>query len=310
MTTLAMFPGQGSQVVGMGKDLLEQFPYVGQVFEEAEDGAKFNIRKLCFEGPESDLKLTENTQPCILTVSLAYWRVLKEETSLEPEYFAGHSLGEYSALVSSSRLSLLQAAELVRSRGQYMQAAVPKGTGSMAAVLNFPAEDLEKLCGESSSDGSIVELANFNSAAQLVVAGHKEATDRLLEKLQEKGIKTVLLPVSAPFHSSLMKPARDKMAPLLADAKILPGDGKIIANYTGSIEPEYSYNFLVNQIDSPVKWLQTMELAKTEQCTRYIEVGPGKVLFGLARRILPRKEVEILVSQNIEATIKQINGAN
>lgn len=285
---LAMFPGQGSQYVGMGRELLNEFPSVKVVFEEAADAARINIRKLCLDGPEDELKLTANTQPCILTVSVGIWKVLSEETGLKPDYFAGHSLGEYSAIVAAGKLTVGRAAMLVRKRGEAMQEAVPLGVGAMAAVLNVPVEELQTRCKKINREDNVVEVVNFNSPQQLVVAGHKKAVDELCSGLETDGLKFVILPVSAPFHSSLMKPARDAMEPLLNETPIKKTDTKIIANVTGKIEPAYNASHLIKQINSAVLWTQTMETAAQVGCETYIEIGPGRVLFGLGRRVIAR----------------------
>ena len=302
---LAMFPGQGSQFVGMGRDLLTEFPSVRTAFEEAEDAARLNIRKLCFEGPEDELKLTANTQPCILTVSVAVWRVLSEETGLQPALFAGHSLGEYSAVVAAGKLPLGKAAYLVRRRGEAMQQAVPAGIGAMAAVMNVPADDLKARAAKVSKPGSVVEVVNFNSPQQLVVAGHRPAVEALCNGLEADGLRFVALPVSAPFHSSLMLPAREAMAPLLEEAPFAHTSQPVIANLTGKIEPEYGPRFLIEQINSAVLWTQTLETSHQSGCDTYLEVGPGKVLFGLARKTLP-KGPKLLHTEDVKQTIKDV----
>ncbi len=302
---LAMFPGQGSQFVGMGRDLLNEFPAVKRVFEEAEDASKLSIRKLCLDGPESDLKLTANTQPCILTVSVATWQVLRQETGFEPEAFAGHSLGEYSAIVAAGKLDLGRAALLVRRRGEAMQAAVPPGVGAMAAVMNVTADDLKARCLKATGPDGVVEVVNFNSPQQLVVAGHKTAVDTLCHQLEADGQRFVSLPVSAPFHSSLMKPAREAMTPLLNDTKFAKNGTKVIANLTGKFAPDYGPSLLIEQINSAVLWTQTLETSHHAGCDTYIEIGPGKVLFGLARKGLP-KGPKLLHSEDMKQTIKDI----
>lgn len=299
---LAMFPGQGSQFVGMGKDVLEQFPAQKATFEEAEDATKVNLRRLCLEGPESDLTLTANTQPCILTVSTAIWRVLQTECDIKPSTFAGHSLGEYSAIVAAGRLDLATAARLVRKRGEAMQDAVPAGKGAMAAVLNHPAQELEKLCKEVSKPDGFVEIANYNSPAQLVVAGHKTAVDALCKTLEAASVRFVLLQVSAPFHSKLMNKAREAMTPLLKEAGFKNNGSKVIANLTGKVEPDYNAEYLIKQIDHPVLWTQTMETAVASEHKAYLEVGPGKVLFGLARRAVP-KDSKLIDTSDIRKAI-------
>lgn len=305
--TLAMFPGQGSQFVGMGKQLLADFPYVKTAFEEAEDATKLNLRALCFDGPEEDLKLTANTQPCILTVSVATWRVLVNEAGFKPAFFAGHSLGEYSAVVAAGKLSLSDAAGLVRKRGEAMQAAVPPGVGAMAAVMNLAGEDLKKKCAGVSKPGRVVEVVNFNSPQQLVVAGHKAAVDELCQKLEAAGVRFVMLAVSAPFHSSLMAPAREKMTALLNAAKFTATVAPVIANLSGKVAADYGPKYLIEQINSAVLWTQTLETAQAAECDAYVEVGPGKVLFGLARKTLA-KGPKLFNTEDAPKAIEDVKG--
>lgn len=303
---LAMFPGQGSQFVGMGRDVLEQFPASQSVFQEAEEATKINIRRLCLEGPEEELKLTANTQPCILTVSVAIWKVLQQETSLQPALFAGHSLGEYSAVVAAGKLDLSRAAYLVRRRGEAMQQAVPEGVGAMAAVMNCPVEDLEARCAKASRPQQMVQVVNYNSEQQLVVAGHKAAVDELCTQLEADKIRFVPLAVSAPFHSSLMSPARESMTPLLMESTFHRTPNKVVANLTGEVVEDYTADYLIKQIDSPVRWLQSMRVAGDHGIETALEIGPGKVLFGLARRTLP-KGVKLLATENVRETIQALH---
>jgi len=304
-TTLAMFPGQGSQYVGMGRQLLSEFPGCKVAFEEAEDAAKINIRKLCLDGPEEELKLTANTQPCILTVSAATWLVLEQEAGFKAQWFAGHSLGEYSALVGAGKLALGRAAFLVRRRGEAMQAAVPAGTGAMAAVMGVAPEALQARAAEISRPGSVVEVVNFNSPQQLVVAGHKAAVEDLVKALEADKARCVMLPVSAPFHSSLMTKAREAMEPLLRDTPLCDSPVKVIANRTGKIENPYQIQHLIEQIDHSVLWTQTLETAVAAGCTDFVEIGPGKVLAGLAKRQIP-KDARLVHSDDIKAAITSL----
>lgn len=304
-STLAMFPGQGSQYVGMGRQLLSEFPESRLAFEEAEDATRVNIRKLCLEGPESDLKLTANTQPCILTVSVATWRTLQKEAGLSADWFAGHSLGEYSALVAAEKLSLARAAFLVRRRGEAMQEAVPAGTGAMAAVIGVDPNTLQAKALEFSTPSSTVEVVNFNSPQQLVIAGHKDAVERLVAHLEIEKARCVMLPVSAPFHSSLMSKAREAMEPLLRDTPLCPSDAKVIANRTGKLAHPYAVDQLIEQIDHSVLWTQTLESAVASGCQAFIEIGPGKVLNGLAKRQVPR-ESKLVHSDDIKAAISAL----
>lgn len=303
---LAMFPGQGSQTVGMGKSLFSEFPSSKATFEEAEDATKLQIRKLCFEGPEDELKMTANTQPCILTVSVAIWRVLVEETGIQPDLFAGHSLGEYSALVAAGKLDFSRAAFLVRRRGEAMQEAVPAGVGGMAAIMKCPVERLEALCRDESKGGQMVEVVNYNSDAQLVIAGHKGAVESVVKAVEGEGGRAVVLPVSAPFHSKLMEPARLKMTPLLRESTIVKNTTKIIPNLTAEITTDYPIENLIQQIDHPVLWMQSFDKAMKSGMNTYLEVGPGKVLFGLARRALPRGETTLMATEELKETITQL----
>ena len=305
---LAMFPGQGSQYVGMGKSLLEEFPAAKAVFEEAEDACRVSIRKLCIDGPKEQLDLTAHTQPCLLAASVAVWSVLVAETGVAPSGYAGHSLGEYSALVAAGKLSLARAAYLVRRRGEFMQEAVPQGVGAMAAVLKLSYGDLEEACRKHSQSDSFVEIANYNSKDQLVVAGHRGAVEALVEDLSARKIRCVMLPVSAPFHSRLMAPAREAMEPLLLESEIVKNDRVVLANLTGKEVADYGASYLIEQIDSPVLWAQTMETALESGRDTYLEIGPGKVLFGLARRGLPKGEVRLFHTENVKETIKALQG--
>ncbi len=294
-----MFPGQGSQYVGMGKDLLDQYGEISSpVFEEASNAIDVDIKKLCLEGPESDLVMTENTQPCILTVSIAYWRVLCSRFEVKPEVFAGHSLGEYSAAVACGKLDFNAAVKLVKTRGRAMQEAVPAGVGAMAAVMNFSADKLEKLCEQLSSEDEKVEIANYNNSKQIVVAGHSSKVDLLVEEIDKEGARGVKLQVSAPFHSSLMRPARQVMEPLLNDTVMAENEALIIPNVTAQAVENYEAEYLIRQIDGPVRWTQTLATCKEMGVDTYLEVGPGKVLVGLGRREIGR-DAKFLLSENI-----------
>lgn len=305
LKTLAMFPGQGSQFVGMGKDLLELFPYSRCVFEEAEDAIKVNLRKLCFEGPESDLKLTANTQPALLTLSYAVWSVLEKELGFNPQAFAGHSLGEYSALVASGKLDFSRAVVLVRKRGEAMQSAVPVGVGAMAAVMRVEADELMARCQEVTAEvGKPVELANYNSPHQIVVAGYAEAVNALVAKLKAEKKRAVPLAVSAPFHSSLMSPAKDSMMSLFESTEIINNQSVVIPNITAEPTSDYNISYLSEQIDGPVKWTQSLQAAKDLGYVNYVEIGPGAVLSGLVKRTI--QGCEIINTSDIKSALTQV----
>jgi len=299
---LAMFPGQGSQCVGMGKELCEKFDIARKTFSEADEAAGFNLRDLCFDGPDDELKLTANQQPAILAASVAAWRVLTGETDLRPALFAGHSLGEYSALVAAGKLDFAQAVKLVRMRGQAMQRAVPEGTGAMAAVIGCDPEALIEKCEAVEGRFGTVEVVNFNSSQQQIVSGHKVAVEALVQALAKEKIRCTPLPVSAPFHSSLMASAREEMTSSLEDVMLHSTDQSVIANLTGTISQPYVIDNLIKQIDSPVLWTDTLSTAVDEGCDTFFEIGPGKVLFGLARRGVP-KGLRITHSDSIERAI-------
>ena len=289
MKILAMFPGQGSQVVGMAREILEQFPYAVATFEEAEDASGCGIRRLCLEGPDDELRLTAHAQPCILTVSIAFFRVLQQELSLRADLFAGHSLGEYSALVAAGKLDFARAVHLVRQRGLFMQQAVPAGIGAMAAIMNAPIDALEEACQKYSTDADgLVQVANYNMEQQTVVAGHKAAVDVLCTDFAARGLRVVKLPVSAPCHSRLMQPARDAMRPLLESTSLHRNNNKLIVNLSGKLVEDYQTSLLVDQIDHPVRWTETMATALHEGVDTFVEVGPGKVLLGFVRRAVGR----------------------
>ncbi|HWN11798.1 MAG TPA: ACP S-malonyltransferase [Pyrinomonadaceae bacterium] len=287
MTLAYIFPGQGSQHPGMGKNLVENFPVAARVLEELDDALHFSVSRLCFEGSPEDLQLTENTQPAILAVSVAVLRVLQSEGFPAPDYVAGHSLGEYSALVAAESLSRTEAIKTVRVRGRYMQEAVPAGVGAMAAVLGAELKEIEAGCAEASQN-QVCAPANINSANQVVIAGHAEAIDRANELLTARGAKRVIkLNVSAPFHCSLMMPAQERLeeyldAVLFQDLKTPLVTNVDAAEITGAQQARES---LVRQVSSPVRWLQSIELLIREGVDTFVEVGPGKVLTGLMRQI-------------------------
>ena len=282
-----LFPGQGSQHAGMGKDLAENFPLARQVFEEANDALGIDLAALCFNGPEDDLKLTANTQPAILTTSVAALRVLHSETGIVPQYAAGHSLGEYSALVCAGALGFADAVRIVRQRGTFMQEAVPVGTGAMAAILGLDSETLDRVCRDA-AQGQVVSPANFNSAGQVVIAGHAEAVERAMELAKENGAKRALpLPVSAPFHCSLMVKAGERLADVLAGVEVGEMTFPVVTNVEATPNQDATRvcQLLVDQVSAPVRWDETIACMVKLGVERYIEIGPGKVLAGLVKRI-------------------------
>ena len=282
-----LFPGQGSQYVGMGKDLKQNFKVAADVFAEADEALHEDLSKLCFEGPEDDLKLTRNTQPAILTVSIAALRVLQQETGLVPAMTAGHSLGEYSALVASGALQFTDAVAIVRKRGTFMQEAVPVGVGGMAAVLGMETEVLEQICKES-AEGQAVSPANYNCPGQIVISGHMEAVKRAAARAEAAGAKkVVMLPVSAPFHSALMKPAAEKLARALESVTVQDLKIPVLSNVEADFYPSKNEvkRLLTEQVDHPVRWIEEMEKMVREGVDKCVEIGPGKVLNGLVRKI-------------------------
>jgi len=277
----------------MGKDLAEKFPVARQVFEEADDALGFAISRLCFEGPAEDLQLTENTQPAILTVSVAAFRALSEAGVSAPAFVAGHSLGEYSALVAAGVLSLSDAVRTVRARGRYMQEAVPVGTGAMAAVIGGELSEVERICAEaraSFTDGQVCSVANFNSPGQAVIAGNTEAVDRAIELLNGVAKRVIKLKVSAPFHCALMKPAQDRLAQDLERLFNQPGFNKpaipVVTNVDArpTTAPHELRDALMRQVSAPVRWVESMQLLIEQGVDTFVEAGPGKVLSGLMRQ--------------------------
>ncbi len=295
--TAFIFPGQGSQYSGMGKELADTFAVARHLFEEADDALGFKLSSLCFVGSDADLKLTANTQPAILTASIAALKVVQQETGLKAEYVAGHSLGEYSALVCSGALSFADAVRTVRARGTFMQEAVPVGTGTMAAMLGVESDVLEDICREA-AEGEVVSPANFNSPGQIVIAGSVAAVARAIEISKGRGYrKAMLLPVSAPFHCALMKPAADRLAGVLESISVHEMKLPVVANADAApnMNMDKVKPLLVTQVCSPVLWEQTVTKMCSLGVTRFVEIGPGKILSGLVKRIT--KEVEI---NNIE----------
>jgi len=277
----------------MGKEFHDQFRAAREVFEEADDTLRFSISKLCFQGPEEELKLTENTQPAILTTSIATFKVLQTEKGINPQFAAGHSLGEYSALVASGALSFSEAVQTVRLRGKFMQEAVPVGEGAMAAILGMEREDVEKLCEEVAA-GEILSPANFNCPGQIVIAGHSNAVQRAIERVKQEGKRATLLPVSAPFHSSLMKPAGARLERALEEITVRDLNVPVVTNVEAEINTSKDRvkPLLVAQVSSPVRWEESMRRMIKEGIEQVLEIGPGKVLSGLMKRIDPKIEIK------------------
>jgi len=285
-----LFPGQGSQAVGMGKDLAANYPVARRTFEEADEALGYKLSDLCFEGPEEKLKLTEITQPAILTASVAAWRVLQEK-GLKPDFVAGHSLGEYSAHVAAGTLAFPDAVRTVRNRGKYMQEAVPVGVGAMAAILGMTLDQVNEIASEVANyaaQGEACQAANINSPEQIVISGHAGAIDRAIKLATERGAKkAVSLPVSAPFHCALMQPAQDRLARDLGALSFQNPSCPVVCNVDAAVitSAEASREALIRQVTGAVRWEPSVRLLINKGASLFIEVGPGKVLWGLMRQI-------------------------
>lgn len=296
-----VFPGQGSQTIGMGSDFYNEFPVARQTFEEASDTLKFDLAKLCFEGDLEELSLTANAQPALLTASVAGLRVLQQETDIEPTFVAGHSLGEFSAIVCSGALEFKDAVFTVRKRGEFMQSAVPVGIGSMAAVIGLSKEQIEKICNENSDENSVVSPANYNSPQQIVISGHKTAVEKLSGLLKEAGAKRVVpLVVSAPFHCSLMNKAAEELREVVDSLNISEIKVPVVTNVEAEANSDHSLisDLLFRQVVMPVRWSESVEYMVNHNIKRFIEIGPGNVLTGLIRRTV--KDVELINLENLD----------
>jgi [acyl-carrier-protein] S-malonyltransferase len=285
--TAFVFPGQGSQYAGMGKDVAEKYPAARKVFDDIDQALGFSISQLCFEGPDDQLKLTENTQPAILAVSSAIHAVLEEHGVARRDLVAGHSLGEYSAIVSVGGLTPAEAAKIVRQRGQFMQEAVPVGTGGMAALIGPSVEDARAIC-EEAAQGEVVSVANINAPGQIVIAGTKAGIDRAIEVAKKRGVRRALpLPVSAPFHCELMLPAEERLKPVLDEAHFKDLWVALVSNVDASPIGTATAvrNALLRQVASPVRWVESVQRMISMGVKRFVEVGPGNVLTGLIKRI-------------------------
>ena len=297
-----IFPGQGSQSVGMGKDFYDNFKIAREVFEEANDSLGLDIKKICFEDPNGEIGLTINTQPAILTTSIAALSVLNQETEIRPSFVAGHSLGEFTSLVAADSLSFSDAVKLVRQRGKFMQEAVPVGMGTMAAILGMQEVDVEKICADIAEEGNVVSPANYNSPEQTVISGETEGVQKAIQVATEKGAKrAIVLDVSAPFHCVLMKPAMDRLAVELDEVPFKDIQIPLITNVEADVNRSKGKvrELLTQQVCSPVRWVQSMRRMIKEDVGLFIEVGPGKALSGLLRKIdnkVERKNIEDMKS--------------
>ncbi len=295
MTTqiVCVFPGQGSQTVGMGRDLWEADDAVKALYQEANDTLGYDLQRLCFQGPEEELRLTQNAQPAILVHSIATWRCAIRR-GLQPVLLAGHSLGEYSALVASGALGFGDAVRLVHQRGRFMQEAVAPGTGSMAAVLGVPRQDVETLCRELEGDG-VLQPANYNDPGQIVIAGEASLVATAMDVVKTRRLgKAIALKVSAPFHCRMLQPAAERLSQALAQVTFRPWSIPVLSNVTATPHPtpEAIADLLIQQVCAPVRWEEAMRYAVAQGCDALLEVGPGKALAGMMKRIAP--EVQVL----------------
>ena len=286
MSIAVVFPGQGSQFVGMGKDFYDKYGTCREFFTNADKALGYGLSEIMFNGPEDELKLTQNTQPALVTMSAAVWSIVKEK--VKPSFFAGHSLGEYCAVYASGGLSFEETVKAVHNRGKFMQSAVPVGVGAMSAILGLDEETVSSVCSKLSKAGCIVEPANFNCPGQVVIAGNKEAVEKAGEELKAAGAKRVVpLPVSAPFHCSLMQSAKEKMAEYLKNININTLNIPVVNNVDAVLEQDGAdvKDALIRQVAGTVKWTQSVQSMITAGVTTFIEVGAGSVLTGLIKKI-------------------------
>ena len=307
-----MFPGQGSQQVGMGRELAALYPVAKETFEEADEALGYKLSELCFEGPEDQLRLTEITQPAILTASVAAWRVLQSQ-GITPSYVVGHSLGEYSANVAAGTLSFADAVGTVRNRGKYMQEAVPVGVGAMAAIVAMAAEEVEKVCAEC-AQGEVCQAANLNSPDQTVISGSKAAVERATVLAKKRGAKRALiLPVSAPFHCALMQPAQDRLAADLHALNFHDPEVPVMCNVDAVLvtAADASRDALTRQVTGAVQWVKSMQGLIALGVENFVEVGPGKVLCGLMKQIdKTRVCVNVQDEDSLQKTMNHFSAAS
>ncbi len=302
-----VFPGQGAQKVGMGKDFYDQYDVAKKLFKEADEALGYSIMNMCFEGPEEDLRLTANTQPAILTMSVIANEILKEN-GVQPDVAGGHSLGEYSALVAAGVLDFQDAVVLVHKRGAFMQEAVPVGQGGMAAIIGLEDQVIIDACAKAAGEAGEVQAVNFNCPGQTVIAGSTKGVEKAVELLQAAGAKkAVILPVSAPFHSTLMKPAAEKLAAELDKVQLHDAAFPVVANVNGKLQTsaEEIKKNLVAQAASPVKWIDCVKTMQEFGADTFVEAGPGKTLCGFNRRI--DRQIHSLNVEDVESLQKTID---
>jgi [acyl-carrier-protein] S-malonyltransferase len=308
MKTAFVFPGQGAQKVGMGQSLVDACPAAREVFEAADEALGMRLSSLCFAGPEEALRLTENTQPAILATSVAALRCL-EARGLQADFVAGHSLGEYSALVAAGALRFEDALRVVRQRGQFMQEAVPAGEGAMAALVGADIETVEAVCREASERG-VCSPANINSPNQAVIAGHKPAVEYAVTLAKQRGVRrAVILAVSAPFHCALMRPAAERLEPVLAETSFADLNVPLVTNVNAAVitSGDAAREALVGQVASPVRWSESVKRLADEGVTRFVELGPGKVLSGLIKQIVSGAQIlHVEDAASLEATAASV----